>query len=801
MIALSILRTVWRAFFPLWAWAALAGMLWGLRAYVLGQRTAFGLEALLGSVPSAWGLLLLIGTASIALYLLSETLLRTFRTTVSLTYTKLILFGLFACSAFLPGLARGLGVEAPPLALLAFSYLLLFDLFLDYRSNSLTWTVVWTLFFAGTATAFTHTFQLEKEAALLRSSAGEAIRLQRVPSDDPGSTRVYRRILSESAAWASSSPLRLALYKPDQGIESFGEGPGIPWNRLQNLLQKRKGKPAPSLKAEYSGMYNGRIAYYALLPSGMRVYADRSLPGYPQLLPNFALFFISILLLSALLAWTYKRWRWPAPGLSLPFNWNVQFRGKVQRMALGIAIGTFSLFILIAIPFFRQYSIQDAENRILRQAGRARDELGRQPVVADSKAADSLLLRIARQFDLDLDLYDEKGYLLASSGRDIYQAKLRAVRLPDAVAKQLKASKAPYVLQNEYLRGLPVQVLYLPVSRAPLEKAPFLSIPFQHPSERLSEGLKNFLGAMLMVSIFLLLLSVSAAIWIANQLTEPLANISENLRSFRIGENRPLTWENEEDEIGELVRAYNAAIEQVDASARQLRQSEREKAWREMARQVAHEIKNPLTPMKLSIQYLLHAYQREPERIGTLLPDAAATLSEQVDGLARIATEFSNFAQMPQAENQPVPLAEALLVSVELFRQGQNTLHVELPEEEIWVFADRRLLVRVFNNLLQNAFQAIPPERIPDIQVQLDTVGPTARIRFRDNGTGIPEAIQESVFYPNFTTKSSGMGLGLAICRNIILQAGGSIYFRTIENQGTEFFIELPLHQVAHSIG
>jgi signal transduction histidine kinase len=205
--------------------------------------------------------------------------------------------------------------------------------------------------------------------------------------------------------------------------------------------------------------------------------------------------------------------------------------------------------------------------------------------------------------------------------------------------------------------------------------------------------------------------------------------------------------------------------------------------------------------MKLSIQYLLHAYQREPERIGTLLPDAAATLSEQVDGLARIATEFSNFAQMPQAENQPVPLAEALLVSVELFRQGQNTLHVELPEEEIWVFADRRLLVRVFNNLLQNAFQAIPPERIPDIQVQLDTLGPTARIRFRDNGTGIPEAIQESVFYPNFTTKSSGMGLGLAICRNIILQAGGSIYFRTIENQGTEFFIELPLHQVTYPIG
>ncbi len=789
MTALPILRTIWRAFFPLWAWAAFAGMLWGLRCYILGQRTTFGLEALLGSDPSAWGLLLLISTASIVLYLLSEALLRAFRETTPRLYTKLLLFGLSALSAFSPGLARALGVEAPTLALLAFSYLLLFDLFLDYRSNSLTWTVVWTLFFAGIATAFTHAFQLEKEAVLLRSSAQEAARRQRVPSDDLGSTRVYRQILASPVGRISSSPLRLVLRQSGQDVQSFGEGPGIPWKRLEQVLQRND-------QGEYSGMYNGRIAYYALLPSGVRVYADRPLPGYPQLLPNFALFFISILLLSAMLAWAYTRWRWPAPAIYLPFNWNVQFRGRVQRMALGIAIGTFSLFILIAIPFFRQYSIQDAESRIIRQASRARGELSRQPVVASSRAADSLLHQIARQLDLDLDLYDAKGYLLASSERNIYQANLRPARLPDALVKQLNPGKAPYILQTEHIQDVPVEVLYLPLSQAPLSGATFVGIPFQHPSEQLSEGLKNFLGAMLMVSIFLLLLSVSAAIWIANQLTEPLANISENLRSFRIGENRPLSWENEGDEIGELVRAYNAAIEQVEASARQLRQSEREKAWREMARQVAHEIKNPLTPMKLSIQYLLHAYQRDPERIGTLLPDAAATLSEQMDGLARIATEFSNFAQMPQAENQPVALSEALMVSVELFRQGQDTLHVELPAAEVWVFADRRLLVRVFNNLIQNAFQAIPPDRTPDIQVRLDTVGHSARIRFRDNGTGIPEAIQESVFYPNFTTKSSGMGLGLAICRNIILQAGGGIYFQTIENQGTDFIIELPLYQV-----
>ena len=797
MKRLPTLRTVWRASFPLWAWVAFAGVLGGLRWYVLGQRTAFSLEALLGATPSAWVLLLLIGVASIALYLLSERLLQAFRETAPPLYAKLLLFGLFALSAFLPGLARALGTEATILALFAFSYLLLFDLFLDYRSNSLTWTVVWTLFFAGAATAFTHTFQLEKEAALLRSRAQETARRQRLPSGELSSTRVYPHILSGPVPWATASPLRLALRSPGQSVQSFGEGPRIPWNQLEVVLKKRKDN-TDTIRAEYSGMYRGRIAYYALLPSGGCVYADRPLPGYPQLLPNFALFFISILLLSALLAWTYQRWRWPALRISLPFNWNVQFRGRVQRMALGIALGTFALFILIAIPFFRQYSIQDAENRILRQAGRARDELRLQAVIPDSRAADSLLRQIARQFDLDLDLYDKKGYLLASSERAIYRAGLRSARLSDAVTTRLNRRKAPYVLQNEHIRDIQVQVLYLPVSQAPLRGASVLGIPFQHPSEQLSEGLTNFLGAMLMVSIFLFLLSVSAAIWIANQLTEPLANISENLRSFRIGENRPLDWENEEDEIGELVRAYNEAIEQVEVSASQLRQSEREKAWREMARQVAHEIKNPLTPMKLSIQYLLHAYQREPERIGTLLPDAAATLSEQMDGLARIATEFSNFAQMPQAENQPVPLSEALLVSVELFRQGQDTLHVELPEAEVWVFADRRLLVRVFNNLLQNAFQAIPPDRVPAIQVELSTFGRLARIRFRDNGTGIPAAIQESVFYPNFTTKSSGMGLGLAICRNIILQAGGNIYFQTFENQGTEFIIELPLYDVEH---
>ena len=214
-----------------------------------------------------------------------------------------------------------------------------------------------------------------------------------------------------------------------------------------------------------------------------------------------------------------------------------------------------------------------------------------------------------------------------------------------------------------------------------------------------------------------------------------------------------------------------------------------------MAKQVAHEIKNPLTPMKLSIQYLQHALRSDPGRAVEMISRVSKTLIEQIDGLARIATEFSNFAKMPKAQNEQLNLNEAVSSVYNLFTEHQEQgedIRLMLPDEPLTAFTDKEQLARVLTNLIKNAQQAIPEGRRGEITIQLYRQNGAVVIKVSDNGTGIPEEIQPKVFQPNFTTKSSGMGLGLAMCKGIVEAAGGRLYFETQADKGTDFFIELP---------
>ena len=217
-------------------------------------------------------------------------------------------------------------------------------------------------------------------------------------------------------------------------------------------------------------------------------------------------------------------------------------------------------------------------------------------------------------------------------------------------------------------------------------------------------------------------------------------------------------------------------------------------AWREMAKQVAHEIKNPLTPMKLSIQHMQMAIRSRPEEIQQVVDRVSHTLVEQIDNLSQIASEFSNFAKMPQPENEKVILNEIVANVHDLFRKREDMdISLYVPMDEIYVFADKNHLLRVLNNLVKNATQSIPKSRRGKIMIRLYKEGDHARIEVEDNGIGIPENMKDKVFYPNFTTKSSGTGLGLAISYNIIESFNGKIYFRTELNKGSTFIIDLPL--------
>lgn len=305
----------------------------------------------------------------------------------------------------------------------------------------------------------------------------------------------------------------------------------------------------------------------------------------------------------------------------------------------------------------------------------------------------------------------------------------------------------------------------------------------------------EWLEQLLAVYVFLLLVAAVIGIALANGITQPIVGIGEHLLATKLSQNQPINWLRK-DEIGQLVASYNNMIQQLEESAQRLAASEREDAWREMAQQVAHEIKNPLTPMKLHLQQLLRLQQEDPERATAWAARIAPALIEQIDGLARIAGEFSHFAKMPGAAPSRFDLAELTHGLAQLHERNteQVSISTELPHEPCYVMADRDNIQRVITNLLRNAIQAAASteEATPQVKVSLvQQHNGSWQLKVEDNGPGVPAELYDKIFQPNFTTKSSGMGLGLAICRQIIEQAGGTIGFHSQPGQGSCFWFVL----------
>ena len=234
-------------------------------------------------------------------------------------------------------------------------------------------------------------------------------------------------------------------------------------------------------------------------------------------------------------------------------------------------------------------------------------------------------------------------------------------------------------------------------------------------------------------------------------------------------------------------------LAELEKSADLLAKSEREGAWREMAKQVAHEIKNPLTPMKLSIQHLQRALKDNSPDIKELTEKISGRLIEQIDNLSNIATAFSDFAKMPQGEFVKIDIEPILLSTVELFRESENVeINLSYPDKECIVYGDKEQLMRVFTNIIKNSTQAIPDSKRGIIDIQVIEKSTHYLISIKDNGVGIPEEKRTHIFEPNFTTKSSGTGLGLAICKNIIERMNGRISFESEVNEYSVFYIQLP---------
>lgn len=512
-----------------------------------------------------------------------------------------------------------------------------------------------------------------------------------------------------------------------------------------------------------------------------------------------------MLMLSIFLFRVSSQWGNARGGLRPAINFTL--RRRIQVSMLGIVLFSFLIIAVTTIAFFRQRynqnnrrNIQSLTQRIERALQQyLKDESGKDnndiAAVTHTPAFRHFITELARSQKTDINLFDAQGRLLSASQNDIFEKALLAPVMQPEVFHQLSKGTQLLSIRNEQIGGLHYVSSYVPLRREDSRIVGFINIPLFSIQKELDAQIADILVALINLYAFIFLLSSLLAVVATGWLTRTLNVIIHQFERLTLQENELLEWPYE-DEIGLLVREYNKMVRKVEEHAALLAQSEREGAWREMARQVAHEIKNPLTPMKLNIQYLQNALSSNRPDIHKLAERVSISIIEQIDNLTYIASEFSNFAKMPEARAEVIVLNELLEKTVALHQnKPEISIVLHQPATGVKVMADYSQLLRVFTNLLQNAIQAIPSERHGEIQVTVETSVEDVQISIEDNGHGIPAEVAERIFKPYFTTKTSGTGLGLAMTRKIIELWKGNIWFESEEDKGTTFFIRLPLYR------
>jgi len=398
----------------------------------------------------------------------------------------------------------------------------------------------------------------------------------------------------------------------------------------------------------------------------------------------------------------------------------------------------------------------------------------------------------ADTYAADLTLFNYNGIPVLTTQPKIYNFNLLARRMNRLAFIHMNKLYNSEFLNDEHLGNLRYKAAYVNIKNDKGSTVAFLQLPYFSNQVDYNNRIGSLLNTMINIYALVFIAIGLFAIVISRQITSPLSFIQYNLSKIIYGQkNEPIIWERD-DEIGGLVREYNKMIAELERSANKLAQSERETAWREMAKQVAHEIKNPLTPLKLGLQLLDKAWKDKDPKFDQKFERFSKSFVEQIESLSQIASEFSAFAKMPDTKLERVNLFEIINQAVIIFKQMNNVTITYHPGDPFFIQGDRDQLLRCFNNLIKNAIEAVPDDRHAVIAIEHHNNTQQALITVADNGKGIPEHLREKIFAPNFTTKSSGTGLGLAFVKNSIENAGGKVWFETDADKGTTFYLSLP---------
>jgi two-component system, NtrC family, nitrogen regulation sensor histidine kinase NtrY len=511
------------------------------------------------------------------------------------------------------------------------------------------------------------------------------------------------------------------------------------------------------------------------------------------------LFLVALVQMISFVLKTGTHWK----GFRRLFQLNI--RSQVHSTIIFISIFSFLVIGASTISFFisryernnrdklsrtMKIMVNEMQKRISEQ--KTFDDVIRIYDTVSNKGLQQLVDEVSDIHGVDVNVYGLEGDLYVSSESNVYNKGVLSKKMEPTAYYHLARLRHVLFDQTERIGKFSYMSMYAPV-RDDGGVYAYLNIPYFTSRPELEQEISNFLVTIINLNAFIFLVAGLIALFITNRITHSFSVISDKMKEVNLGrQNEEIEW-NREDEIGDLVKEYNKMVAKLGESAIALAKSEREGAWREMARQVAHEIKNPLTPMKLSIQYLQKAIANNQSNVKELSASVATTLVEQIDHLSKIAADFSQFANIGYTRVEKFDLHDVINSLTDLYKPNENVQIRYRPVlDSVIVEADKTQMNRMFTNLLTNALEACNGRDVCRVDIDEQKDDNNIRVSIRDNGEGIPAEMQDKIFTPNFTTKSSGTGLGLAMVKGIVEQARGKIWFETGGN-GTTFYVEIPL--------
>jgi two-component system nitrogen regulation sensor histidine kinase NtrY len=480
---------------------------------------------------------------------------------------------------------------------------------------------------------------------------------------------------------------------------------------------------------------------------------------------------------------------------------NFRYSTRIVINILGLVLFIFSATTFFTLRYMDYKISEEAKSTLINKMKSINLYFSENKILhgkSITREAEVNLLKASALFSTDINVYNEEGKIFLSSKPEIFKTGLLSENINYDAFHEIVDMKQSLVTRNESIGDLQYTSYYQPFYDKNRDLKFIVNTPYFTRTLEHNAQISMFIVNFLNLYIALLIIMFLIAWWVARSTTQPFILLRERIKFLRLDrENELLAWQRN-DEIGELIKQYNSMVLDLKESKLNLANAERTEAWREMAKQVAHDIKNPLTPMKLNLQYLQKAIEESDEDLNQKFMNVSKSLIKQIDSLTDMANNFSNFAKAPDAIPQVLNINDEISALVELYK-ATDFVEIRKPEsiDKICVWMDKNHFSRAVGNIIKNAIQSIPQGRQGRIDIELIIQGEYCVLSVKDNGTGIPKEMEHMIFVPNFSTKTSGSGIGLSIAKSLIENAGGNISFMSELDAGTIFFIKLPIYRDA----